>query len=624
VFKQASVGTPLLEHSFWRDVALSKDRLFPERWIPVVSWKSAAAIDLNPRQLFEQSYKAVKLADRWCREYPIFANLLHNILGDEGLAPYKTAWEKQANLAKQLGIRVSAPKTLSERLMDRLPKKTATVKDAHVSVLEVDRIPEHQFRFMSTALIDRIHRDGYYVTDTRDQTKLASVTGNNNDRGLANPVGPGLYKVFMADGTFRDCFVLYRYHPMTPSEEDARWLVLDKETTKTCHANLSDIWTASRSDDTNWFDKLPAGNAHVHENGDGEYERHKGITSYLMTPSGYVWEGRLLEEGDGSFYDEYDSVPISLTSNTLKEFREIGSGDGRRPTLIIGPKDAILRRYKSEESGHRLALGCRSLWTTMLIEGALPITVRKQQKAFAEYAIDNEELRPKSAALERLMVKHELSRETAEMLLKEADLAGPRGITRIREKTAFSGPVPQDRFAVTFPKKDRGLHGVTGLDIEQDLDTAEPIEALRPTKIPDDREMWPGLLDSETNTSGGPPTPNQYDMDLAAQASRSGQKDFVSSQMLLSLLREIDNDDIIAKYVNTFEKACDTLGRLYMQVLWRTDAFEERFGRTQLKEFKEMLVALFLQMGDFICYLRQRDIRPSPVLSLGSTNIEEG
>ncbi len=163
---------------------------------------------------------------------------------------------------------------------------------------------------------------------------------------------------------------------------------------------------------------------------------------------------------------------------------------------------------------------------------------------------------------------------------------------------------------------------MTGLDVEQDLDTQEPVEALRPTKIPDDKAMGPGLPDAETNTSGGPPAPNQGDMNLAAQASWAGQKDFVSSQMLLSLLREIDNDDIIANYVSTFEKACDTLGRLYMQLLWRTDAFEERFGRTQLKEFKEMLVALFQQMGEFICYLRQRDIRPSPVLSLGATDLD--
>jgi len=612
VFKQASAGTPLLERSFWRDVALSH-----EQRIPALSWKTASAINLDLGSLFEQSYRAVKLADHWSREYPVFARLLNYVTDGAGIERYKNAWEKRASLAKQLGVRASAPHTLAERLAERLPNKTASVTETSVAVHDVDNIPEHRFRFMSTALIDRIHRDGYYVTDTRDPSKLASIIVDGADRGLSNPTGPGLYKVFMADGTFHDCFVLYRDRSTTFHDEDSRWIVLDKETKKTCSAKLSDIWATTRDDDPNWLDKLPAGNAHLDEKEDNSYERHRGVTSYLITPSGYVWEGRFLDEGDGSYYDEYDSVPISLTSTTLKGFRTIGVDAGSGP--VIGPKGTVLRRYKDE--GRHPALGSRSLWLTMLMEGTLPIIVRKEQKALAEYAIDDETLRSKSAALERLMVKHDLPRETAEALLRQADIAGPRGIMRLREKTA--GPVSQDRFSVTFPKKDRGVHGVTGLDIEQDLDTAEPVEALYPTKIPDEKEMWPGLLDAETNSSGGPPAPNQGDMNLAAQASLAGQKDFVSSQMLLSLLREIDNDDIIAKYVNTFEKACDTLGRLYMQLLWRTDAFEERFGRTQLKEFKEMLVALFQQMGDFICYLRQRDIRPSPVLSLGTTNLEE-
>jgi hypothetical protein len=86
--------------------------------------------------------------------------------------------------------------------------------------------------------------------------------------------------------------------------------------------------------------------------------------------------------------------------------------------------------------------------------------------------------------------------------------------------------------------------------------------------------------------------------------------------MLMSLLREVDDDGIITKYITVFEKACDALGRLYMQVLWRVDAFEERFGEIQLKEFKEMLLELFQRLGDFICYLRQRDVRPESRLAL--------
>ncbi len=625
VFKTASVGTPLLEHSFWRDVSVTRNRT-----IPMFRWKAASAVDLGLPALFQRSYKAVKLAERWSRDYPVFARLLDYVTDGEGLDAYRQVWEKKAEIARKLGVRAGTPKSLSQQLAERAVQKTAApVKDGSVIVRELDAIPLSHFRMMPTAWIDRVHRDGYDVADTRDPTKLASIVIDGADRGLANPVGPGLYKVFMADGTFGECFVLYKEEPTGDGERDPCHLVLDKDTKQTCTANLNEIWTSSRDPDPNWLEKLPASNTSLNEKAEHEYERHEGVDSYLVTPAGHAWEGRFLEEGDKAYFEERAEVPVSLTSGSLKGFRTLASrhdGDGCLIAYapVIAPKDTILRRYKnSRGTGRPLALGSRPLWMAMLLEGTLPVKVQKREGPFAEYAIDDQAAQHKSAALESLVVRHHLSRESAERLLKEADTAYPRGITRLREKVAFSGPVPQDPHHVTFPQKERGRHDITGLDIEQDLDTEEPVEALRPTKIPDEKETWPGLWDSETNSSGSLPAPNGSDMNLAAQASQAGQKEFVSSQMLLSLLREIDNDDIIAKYVHTFEKACDTLGRLYMQLLWRIDAFEERFGKTQFKEFKEMLVALFQQMGDFICYLRQRDIRPSPVLSLGATNINE-
>jgi hypothetical protein len=257
-----------------------------------------------------------------------------------------------------------------------------------------------------------------------------------------------------------------------------------------------------------------------------------------------------------------------------------------------------------------------------LVESSVPISVRSKKGPFNGYFIDKEPVKEKTAALEYLMQNHYLSQGTAELLLKEAEAIPSGTVKRLREKVAFSGEVPRDRISVTFPEKEKGQHDITGMDVEQDLITEEPVESLRATRVPDEEDMWPGLLSAETDTNAAPPSPNVRDMQLASQAAMAGQKDFVSSQMLMSLLREIDDDGVINKYIVIFEKACDTLGRLYMQVLWRTDAFEDRFGRTQLKEFREMLVSLFQQMGDFICYLRQRDIRPSPVLSLDATEIE--
>jgi len=147
------------------------------------------------------------------------------------------------------------------------------------------------------------------------------------------------------------------------------------------------------------------------------------------------------------------------------------------------------------------------------------------------------------------------------------------------------------------------------------LETSERVDALMNPDPLAGRDFWPGTVDVE-DMDAPPPKPNARDIQLATQASESGQREFVSSQMLMSLLREVDDEGVISKYISVFEKACDALGRLYMQVLWRVDAFQERFGESQLKEFREMLLELFQRMGDFICYLRQRDVRPESRIAL--------
>jgi hypothetical protein len=624
MFKQASVGTSGLNRSFWRDVAETQTRR-----IPLVSWKAAScATEMELTHLFRRSYKATKLASQWSHDYPVFGRLLNYAMDGASLDPFLNDWQKRAAVARQLGVVASAPKSLQQKLQDRFPQKTAAIrKEGTVAVYGVDRIPAHQFRFMPTALIDRIHQDGYYVADARDQTKLASIVidANSENIGLCNPVGPGRSKVYMADGTFQECFLFQEDRP--GRSIDPRFIVVNKKTGCARTFPTREIWVSGPSSDPKWIDKIPESTAELRTGKDYDlWDRHRNVLSLLITPAGIAWVGKFVENGD-TFYEEDDGTTVNCTSHSLHGFKPMCAPGEDRYGCEVNPQSipvichqgTILRRYKDPDRWHRgqsddeiMQLGTRQLWMARLMENTTPIRVRKVERAFSEYAIDDEMPKVKSAALETLMVKHNLSLGNADALIKEADIAFPRNITRYREKTAFSGEMPRDKYSVTFPQKETTTDGVTGLQIEQDLQTEEQVEALRATKVPDERMTWPGMPDAETNQSmGSPPAPNASDINLASQAAQSGQKDFVSSQMLLSLLREIDNDDIIPKYINTFEKSCDMLGRLYMQLLWRTDAFEERFGKTQLKEFKEMLVNLFQQMGDFICYLRQRDIRPA-------------
>jgi hypothetical protein len=630
--------------------------------LDTIPWKIAVSnFDLD--ELFQRSRKATKLAELWCNKYPIYGRLMDYIRDGRGLNDHLTMWEKKAEVAKQLGIRPRVKPTLQEYLKSQMPKTAEAPKPGKVAVYLPEQIPLHQYRLLPTELIDKIHRDGYYVVDTRDQTKLASVPAGG-EGGICNPVHPGLYHVFMSDGTFKPCFVLKDFNPdydhvpvcsdssnnensYSMHPQGGKYIVLCSKTGRHTHAYRGDIWVAERNPDEDWFSKLPESNTDLNTYDDlrgdprsclnrcdctsgpktlDSWDRHRDITSFLIAPSGVAYRGRIEKDGDNTYYDFSESLPINLFSDRMSGFKIVTGEDHSRydckSKCVFGPKKAVLRRYKDIDDDKGLHLGNRVLWMTLLMEGTSSIKTQRYPGSFNEYIIDNTSTKSKTAALKYLMTEHFLSQKTAEAILQEADACYPKAVTTMREKVAFMGEMPRDKISVTFPNKEKTTHDVTGMEVEEDLNTEEPVEQLRATREPTDDDLWPGLLSSETDQINSAPAPNTEDMQLASQAAQAGQKDFVSSQMLMSLLREIDDDGIINKYIVTFEKACDTLGRLYMQVLWRTDAFEERFGRSQLKEFREMLVSLFQQMGDFICYLRQRDIRPSPVLTLDSADAD--
>jgi hypothetical protein len=383
------------------------------------------------------------------------------------------------------------------------------------------------------------------------------------------------------------------------------------------YVSISDIWVSQRDSSGDVLDNLPAS-----YDGDESYSNKY----CLIAPNGEVYTS----------YNEIDEIKPNVYSNghgsTFHCFKDGKGGfvpldiegdrfGGNETHHYSGPKTVAVREY----AGHsKYDLGTRSYWLALVMEGTIPVTVRKDNHAFGQYAIDDTIKDTKEASLELLMVKHKLNQPTAEMILKKADAACPYAVTVRRVKEAFSGQMAQDRLSVEFPEKERGWHDTTGMEVERNMEVEQPVDELEATHVPDEEEMYPGLLSPDTDRIGQKkPEPNSHDVQAAAEASQKGQKDFVSTRMLMSLLRELDNEDLIGKYITIFEKACDTLGRLYMQILWRTDAFEERFGKTQLKEFKEMVVGLFQDLGDFICYLRQRDIRPSPVLSLSASDISE-
>ena len=568
-----------------------------------------AAKGLNIADLFRLSAKATKTASQWCEEYPVFNRLLDYVLNGENIQDFQKEWEKRAALAKELGIvRVKKP-TLQEGLTAAVKKEAAVPARAYVSVKTASEMPLEQFRFMSTEAVDRLHRRGYYVVDTRDQTKLAAVAESKGVKDIKNPHLPGFYNVLMPDGSFKKCVVLHYWQPPgTPeSQNEVTHIVLDPGTGQYADAKGSDIIVADEQPEGDWFAAVAKGSLPKKREPRGD---HGAIVAserkpMLVAPSGQGYASWLEETGEDT-YTNYDSRVFTVSGQI--GFKQVSARDNDVSRVVAAQPSSKLVYYDDE-----LVLGNLLHWEDLLYKNTIPLKVQKRDRQTGRYSIDGMPEYDKSAALELLMTRHHLPEKTAEHILARADERAPVFVEFRRSKVAFSPS--QETIGVNFPTKAKSTDWLTGIDEEYPLETSERVDALMNPDPLAGRDFWPGTVDVE-DMDAPPPKPNARDIQLATQASESGQREFVSSQMLMSLLREVDDEGVISKYISVFEKACDALGRLYMQVLWRVDAFQERFGESQLKEFREMLLELFQRMGDFICYLRQRDVRPESRIAL--------
>jgi hypothetical protein len=124
----------------------------------------------------------------------------------------------------------------------------------------------------------------------------------------------------------------------------------------------------------------------------------------------------------------------------------------------------------------KLALGDLLHWQEILYGNTVPVKIQKRDRATGRYSIDGFPEVSKSAAMEYLMIGHHLSEGTAEHLLDRTDRE--HFVEALRTKVAFSGSPSRDSISVNFPHKDKTTDWLTGMDIEQDLETTERVDAL--------------------------------------------------------------------------------------------------------------------------------------------------
>ena len=587
-----------------------------------------AMSQLDPAKLFEVSSRSVKRAEIWSKNYPIYGRLMDFVMGDKKLQDFSQQWGKVAAFAKEHDVRAYQMPTL-QAYLDAKVGKTAELSFGKVEVRGMDDVPMEQFHFMTTEDVDTLHKKGYYVVDTRDQTKLANLVEAKENESITNPDRPGVYKVFMADGTFKKCVVLRNDDPGEWESwrgEKPQFFIIPSGASKYIEAaSAKEVIVLSDYFDPDWKAALPGSSSKMTRR---EYydspascevgrKAERCADTFLVTPSGYAWKDEFKEETKDIFMRGNNQV-LALPNNQSGFTCVSPNVKNSDKSPIVCNQGTFLRKYVESED---IKLGSDTLWFSRINAATKSVRVYKRDHRSGRYSVDGLPEMAKGAALQSLMRRHDLSQKTAEYILEFADEQFPEEVKCRCEKTAFAGRVPIDPLYAMFPPKDQSSDPLTGIPMDSPMNSEEAALGTNVERLLHPLDQWSGAADiNDVEGGGGIPRPNAGDVQLASQAAQLGQKEFVSAQMLMSLLREVDDDRVISRYLVIFEKACDALGRLYMQILWRVDAFKERFGDAQYQEFKEMLVALFQSTGDFIAYLRQRDIRPAPVLSIGTVD----
>ena len=92
------------------------------------------------------------------------------------------------------------------------------------------------------------------------------------------------------------------------------------------------------------------------------------------------------------------------------------------------------------------------------------------------------------------------------------------------------------------------------------------------------------------------------------QAAQTGQKEVFDTSAIASLIKTIDNDDLIGKYLGDLILGLDRVNRIMCIYYWFGDKFKERYGNENLPELEDQLKNVSSALGDLILFLKQRRI----------------
>jgi len=204
-------------------------------------------------------------------------------------------------------------------------------------------------------------------------------------------------------------------------------------------------------------------------------------------------------------------------------------------------------------------------------------------------------------AIESLVLQHGVTGKDARDMVKSAKVGGSTEYLIKYAGNLIPGP--------DAPAMDNG-EGEQGYDDMMRARVIEPSFRQLPIQrsYEGNAEMYKPLDDSTRQ--------------MASEAGRTGQKEVFDTSVLGGLVKKMDLDSAIDRYLGDLIIGLDRLGRILFMFYWHQDKFKERYGQEELRELEDSLKNTFKSVGDVVLFLKKRTVEPASSMQGADVNLD--
>ncbi len=576
-------------------------------------------------------------------KYPLLKQAAHKFHGADILQD--ALWELRKRAIAEtndpiLNSKVQALQKIATDILGQ-PIKKAAGPDVKIK-FEEDELTTFNLDDNTEEDQEKLLRDGMLVEDNRTGEEVSKAYNVQQEMKLQNPNETGLYDVLVRGGKFKRCLVVVG--PCSGEGNQDYVTIVDVDSKSWLNTHASNIFVReqeSREDFRKWVEGL--GKAESFEAG-GHY--------MVLTPRGMgstVFEvDKKLEDDDG-VYKAYFRDHCTSRNGYGRRPRGYAYGDsglsswenggprvylnkreGSKLTVVGGslfvPPDSYKLTVKDPPKPKKdeiLGVSCCSpchdssdpapIQPGSLVDLQMEIMQKTARLKIIndgiEVTINNGPRLTKRAALCELILKHGFREDLSRELLKTAE--HHNGAT-FRVKYADPYATMMGPGAPAPPDPMMGYDPMSGGMSQYPQEEFMPVPDMGAEQAGGMQGMYDPAMQ-----------PDPQAMQVAQQASQTGQKEVFDVSMIGSMLKAVRQDSLVDRYLGDLLKALDRLGRILFLFYWHSEEFQDRYGKADMPELEDSLRNAFEAVGDITLYLKQKSIEPYAGAEQGEPEIDE-